>query len=158
VKRSSLRTSGYPALLSLIGILVFVACSSSTPTATPVPPTATTASAAVTSAPPTATVFQVTIANFALPNITVPVGATVVWTNKDSTSHTVTSGRNGVFDGTGWNSDQVNSGQTFSRPFSQVGTFAYTCRIHPDLNATVTVTQSGTASSGAGSPGNIYNY
>jgi plastocyanin len=84
--------------------------------------------------------------NFALPNITAPVGTTIAWRNDDSVSHTVTSGRDGQFDGAGWDSPVLPIGQTFSLTLTKTGAFGYTCRIHPSLNATVTVTQSGTPS------------
>lgn len=84
--------------------------------------------------------------NFALPNITVPVGTAFIWRNDDLYTHTVTSGKDGQFDGTGWNSQELPTGQTFSLTLTKTGAFAYTCRIHPTLNATVTVTQSGTPS------------
>ena len=52
---------------------------------------------------------------------------------------TLKSGQNGQFAGPGWNSDQLLMGETFSHTFEQVGTFAYTCRIHPSMNGTVIV-------------------
>ncbi len=109
---------------------------------------------------PIPTAFQVNIANTTHANVTVPVGTTVVWTNKDTTQHTVTSGQNSQFDGKGWNSDPIDPGKTFSRAFTIVGTFTYTCRIHSSMNATVTVAQSGTpsASTPATGGGTDYTY
>jgi plastocyanin len=69
-----------------------------------------------------------------------------MWRNDGSVAHTVTSGKDGQFDGTGWGSPVLPTGQTFSRTLTKTGAFAYTCRIHTSLNATVTVTQSGTPS------------
>ncbi len=132
---------------------------STAPTATPTARPTATPTATPTAAPTTPpSTFQVTVANFALPNITAPVGTTIVWTNKDSLAHTVTSGRNGVFDGTGWNSAVLDPGQTFSFTFTKTGTFNYTCRVHPELNSTVTVNQSGPTSSTAGTPGTSGDY
>ncbi len=65
--------------------------------------------------------------------ITVPVGATVTWTNADSTQHTVTAD-DGSFD-----SGPLDSGATFSQTFATAGTFTYHCNIHPNMTATVTV-------------------
>ena len=90
------------------------------------------------------------IQNFALPDITVAMGTEVTWTNQDGgTSHTTTSGQNGEFDTTGWNSSSLDTGQSFSHTFNEVGTFSYTCRVHPFMSGTVTVTESGESSVGA---------
>ena len=93
------------------------------------------------------------IVNFTLPNLTVPVGTTVVWTNEDVVQHTTTSGTDGQFDGLGWNSLFLSKGETFSHTFNQEGTFSYTCRLHPSLSGTVTVVASGEPVVGSGSPG-----
>ncbi|MGF7228433.1 MAG: cupredoxin domain-containing protein [Candidatus Saccharibacteria bacterium] len=69
--------------------------------------------------------------------ITVKVGTKVTWTNKDSTSHTVTadSGAADAFD-----SGTLATGQSYSHTFSKAGTFAYHCTFHSDMHGTVTVT------------------
>ncbi len=84
---------------------------------------------------------QGTIKDFTLPDITIAVGTTVTWINQDSAPHTTTSGQDGTFDGAGWNSSSLSKGQSFSHTFNQVGTFAYTCNIHPRLSGTITVAQ-----------------
>jgi len=66
-------------------------------------------------------------------NVTVPVGATVTWTNTDSVAHTSTA------DGGRWSSGTLGPGQQFSTTFSTAGTFAYHCTIHPGMVGTVTV-------------------
>ncbi|HYM84877.1 MAG TPA: cupredoxin family copper-binding protein [Candidatus Dormibacteraeota bacterium] len=112
-----MRRSALPVLLA-ITVLAIAACSSgSTPGA---------------SAGANAT--AVTIQGFAFgpSTLDVAVGSTVTWTNKDSTTHTVTA-NDGSFD------SQVPSGQTFSQTFSKAGTFAYHCKIHPTMTATITV-------------------
>ena len=78
---------------------------------------------------------DVTIADFSFSpgTTTIPVGATVIWTNKGSTPHTVTS-HAGVFNGS------VSPGSTFSFTFSQAGTFTYHCNIHPSMTAKIVVT------------------
>jgi len=78
---------------------------------------------------------SVTIQNFAFaPNaLTVPVGASVTWTNNDTTQHTVTAD-DGSFD-----SGPIQPGATFSQTFSAAGTFTYHCNIHPNMTATITV-------------------
>lgn len=68
---------------------------------------------------------------------TVKTGTTVVWTNADSVSHTVTSGDpsagpSGVFD-----SDLVKPGKTFTHKFDSVGTTSYFCTVHPWMTGKV---------------------
>ncbi len=60
-------------------------------------------------------------------------GMTVIWTNNDSTTHTVTSDTN-LFD-----SGNVNQGQTFEFTFNEIGTFNYHCSIHPEMLGEITV-------------------
>ncbi len=80
--------------------------------------------------------MAITIQGFAFSpaTITVPVGTKVTWTNKDPATHTVTSD-SGAFD-----SKNITTGGTFSFAFSQVGSFAYHCNIHPQMTATIVVT------------------
>lgn len=82
----------------------------------------------------------VDIQNFAFSpsDITVKVGATVTWTNKDSVAHTVTSDNGSVepFD-----SGNVAQGGVYSHTFNTVGTFTYHCTVHPSMTGKVTVTQ-----------------
>jgi plastocyanin len=84
---------------------------------------------------------SVTIHNFAFSpaSVTVAPGTTVTWTNNDSTAHTVTADS-----GNGPKSGQLQQGQTYSFTFSQAGTYAYHCSIHPEMKATVTVSSSST--------------
>jgi plastocyanin len=124
-------------LLIAAGIGIVGSCSSySSPT--------TTHGIAQTSPPPGTTsgpdftpgkTADVTIQNFAFSpaTITVTVGTTVTWTNNDGATHTVTSDT-GVFD-----SGNMANGKTYSRTFSQAGTFTYHCTIHPNMKATVIV-------------------
>jgi len=77
--------------------------------------------------------------------ITVKVGGSVTWTDKDATaSHTVTSG-------TGFNdpnkgkefdsglSTMLTSGKTFSHTFNTAGEIPYFCQIHPTMVGKVVV-------------------
>jgi plastocyanin len=66
-------------------------------------------------------------------SVTVPVGATVTWTNNGMAPHTSTSSAGG------WNSGTLNSGQSFSFTFSRAGSFSYICTIHPQMMGTVVV-------------------
>ena len=71
--------------------------------------------------------------------ITVNVGDTVKWKNKDSVVHTVTSGTaedgpDGTFD-----SNMFMSGQTFSWTAKATGEYPYFCIVHPWMEGTVIV-------------------
>ena len=65
--------------------------------------------------------------------LTVPAGTTVTWTNHGASTHTVTSSAN-VFD-----SPRLDAGKTFSQTFSTPGTYAYYCKIHRRMTATIEV-------------------
>jgi plastocyanin len=80
---------------------------------------------------------QVTIDNFAFApaTLTVKVGSTVTWTNRDEEPHTVAAS-----DGS-FHSPGMGTGATFSQTFSTAGKFDYVCSIHPSMHGTVVVTQ-----------------
>src|SRR4051794_11680069 len=67
--------------------------------------------------------------------LTVPVGATVTWTNTGSRPHTVTAD-DGSFD-----SGRLDPGEQFSQTFDQPGTFTYHCGFHPDMQGSIVVTE-----------------
>ena len=92
-------------------------------------------SAAPSAAPSAATGDAVTIQGFTFKPDTIKVktGATITWTNNDSTAHTVT------FDDGSESSKNIGVGGTFERTFSTAGTFSYHCAIHPSMTASVTV-------------------
>ena len=66
--------------------------------------------------------------------VTVPMGATVTWTDKSDAPHTVTA------DAGAFGSSKLNEDQTFRFTFNQAGTFAYHCSIHPYMHGTIVVT------------------
>jgi plastocyanin len=70
---------------------------------------------------------------FAPTAITAKVGDKITWTNQDSVDHTVTLDDNSV------DSGNLAQGATFSQAFTKAGTFAYHCKIHPQMKGTVTV-------------------
>jgi plastocyanin len=76
-----------------------------------------------------------TIADFAFSPqpITVKVGGAVTWTNKDGTTHTVTS------DDGSFKSPDLAQGATFTANFKTAGTFAYICSIHTFMKGSVVV-------------------
>jgi len=67
--------------------------------------------------------------------IRVKAGDTIVWTQQDSTPHTVTS----VSGSESFDSGSVRGGQTFSHTFNTPGTYEYECSIHPSMRGTVVV-------------------
>jgi len=91
-----------------------------------------------TEAPATAPASaSIDIANFAFSpaTITVKAGTTITWTNKDSAPHTVTAA-DGSFD-----SGNMAKSQSYSKKFDTAGSYAYVCAYHPNMKATVIVTQ-----------------
>lgn len=80
---------------------------------------------------------QVTIDGFAFApaTLTVPVGTTVTWTNRDEEPHTVAAS-----DGS-FHSPGMGTGATFTHTFSDAGTFDYVCSIHPMMRGSVVVTR-----------------
>jgi plastocyanin len=70
---------------------------------------------------------------FSPTTLTVSVGTTVTWTNKESMTHTVTSDNN-IF-----SSGNMGKGDTFTYTFSTVGTFPYHCIFHSGMTGTVVV-------------------
>jgi plastocyanin len=80
---------------------------------------------------------------FAPANIVVTVGSTVTWTNSDNFTHSV------LFTGETAPGAVMKPGDSTTRTFDQVGTFAYICNFHPqDMRGTVVVT----AASGSENP------
>ena len=65
--------------------------------------------------------------------LAVDAGATVTWTNRDDTDHTVT--QNGEI----LDSDPLAAGETYEVTFDEPGTYEYFCKFHPAMQATVTV-------------------
>ena len=84
---------------------------------------------------PSAANAEVKIDNFVFgpQTITVPIGATVTWTNKDDIPHTVVS-TDGVF-----KSKVRDTDETFSYTFSKAGTYPYFCSVHPKMTGKVVV-------------------
>jgi plastocyanin len=78
---------------------------------------------------------QITIDNFSFTpaTITVPVGTTVHWTNRDDIPHTVVS------DQQLFKSKALDTDDAFAFTFTKPGTFAYFCSIHPKMTAKVIV-------------------
>jgi plastocyanin len=73
--------------------------------------------------------------------INVSTGATVTWTNDDTTLHTVTSGspEGGGASGSEFDSSYLAAGKTFQHTFASAGTFDYYCTLHPFMVGKVVV-------------------
>src|ERR1700745_2770849 len=136
-----------------LGVLLLAGCSSSPPAAQPSVTFGSKASgtpgmpgmsgmpamtgapsgtASATGSPAVVAGDQVTIDNFAFApaTLTVKVGTTVTWTNKDEEPHTVAAS-----DGS-FHSPGMGTGATWSYTFSTPGKFEYVCSIHPMMHGT----------------------
>jgi plastocyanin len=119
-------------ILSLVitSLLVLTACSPAPAVANPTP----------AEGAPDASTVEVALRNFRFSpaDITIKAGTTVVWTNQDSTAHTVTSGTRDaptdLFD-----SGDVGNGETFSFTFATPGVYPYHCTPHQGMDGTITV-------------------
>ena len=69
--------------------------------------------------------------------IVLGVNDTIRWINDDAYAHTVTS--LGIFD-----SANLNPGDTWTRTFTEPGTFTYICSYHPFMKGSITVKSAGT--------------
>ena len=78
---------------------------------------------------------EVKIDNFSFgpAELTVGVGTTVTWTNRDDIPHTVRS-TDGAF-----KSKVLDTDEKFSFTFSKAGTYPYFCSIHPKMTGKVVV-------------------
>jgi plastocyanin len=84
---------------------------------------------------PSAANAEVKIDNFVFgpQTLTVPVGATVTWTNKDDIPHTTVS-TDGVF-----KSKVMDTDEKYSYTFTKAGTYSYYCSVHPKMTGKVVV-------------------
>jgi len=103
-------------------LLLFLSCSKKSSVANPYPPGSGNSN-------------TVSISNmsFASSSISITKGTTVTWTNNDAMQHTVTA------DDNSFTSVKLNYGDTYSHMFSDAGTIAYHCTVHPSMTGTVEV-------------------
>jgi plastocyanin len=80
---------------------------------------------------------EVKIDNFSFgpATLTVSVGTSVTWTNRDDIPHTVVS----TDDPKTFKSKVLDTDEKFSFTFSKAGTYAYFCSIHPKMTGKVVV-------------------
>lgn len=97
------------------------------------------APAATAPAPATSgSAVEVSGFKFTPATLEVAKGTTVTWTNKDTTKHTVTSGKDGTKDSK-FDGPLADAPGTFSFTFTEAGTYPYFCAIHKSMVGTVTV-------------------
>ena len=84
---------------------------------------------------PTAANTEIKIDNFSFgpETLTVPVGATGTWTNKDDIPHTTVS-TDGAF-----KSKVLHTEEKFSYTSTKPGTYSYFCSVHPKMTGKVVV-------------------
>lgn len=70
---------------------------------------------------------------FSPASLTINVGDTVVFTNEDGAPHTATAD-NGAFD-----TGRMGKGESKSVEFTEAGSFEYSCGVHPNMKAAITV-------------------
>jgi plastocyanin len=122
MKRNNMWIAGFTASLVTAIVLLIAGSSQATP-------------GAAESDPPAGGKAEVKIDNFVFgpQTITVSVGTTVTWTNKDDIPHTVVS-TDGVF-----KSKVRDTDETFSYTFNKAGTYSYFCSVHPKMTGKVMV-------------------
>jgi plastocyanin len=78
---------------------------------------------------------EVKVDNFSFgpATLTVAVGTTVTWTNRDDIPHTVVSTDKA------FKSKVLDTDEKFSFTFSKAGTYPYFCSIHPKMTGSVVV-------------------
>ncbi len=71
--------------------------------------------------------------SFSVQTLSVAVGTTVTWTNRDDIPHTV------VADDKSFKSKVLDTDEKFSYKFNKAGTYPYFCSIHPKMTGKVIV-------------------
>jgi plastocyanin len=85
--------------------------------------------------PSTSAALDITIDNFSFSpaTTTVPVGATITWTNRDDIPHNVVSSEQR------FRSPVLDTDGRFSYRFDQPGAYPYFCSLHPKMTGQVVV-------------------
>ena len=80
-------------------------------------------------------VVRIPIQNFKFSpaRVVVSRGTRIVWTNKDSDAHTISS------KSARWASKALNTGRSYTQTVRRKGTIRYICSIHPFMHGTVIV-------------------
>jgi amicyanin len=96
-------------------------------------PTVSATTSTVPAPPVAGTAVNITNFAFTPAALTVKVGDTVTWTNKDEEPHTIVAG-----DGS-FRSPGLDTNAAYSYTFTKPGNFDYICSIHPFMHGTVAV-------------------
>jgi plastocyanin len=134
-------------MLALVVLLALVACSPAvapTPAGTlspaPIETSTTDSDLALETTPSSSSQVlsgevEIDIEDFAFnpETVTMVIGTTIKWSNKDTAKHTVTG------DDGSWGSSTMNKGDDYSFTFSEVGTYTYHCTFHPSMAGTIIV-------------------
>ena len=80
--------------------------------------------------------LAVEIKDFAFnpPEIAVPVGGSVTWTNQDNAPHTATG-----LDREALQSGAIAFSESFTQAFDTAGTYEYFCEFHPNMKGSIVV-------------------
>jgi plastocyanin len=84
---------------------------------------------------PAATEVKIDNFSFTPAVLTVPVGTTVTWTNRDDIPHTVVS----ADDPKMFKSKAMDTDEKFSYTFAKPGRYSYFCSVHPKMTGTIIV-------------------
>lgn len=99
------------------------------------PPPSASAMPAESPPPQGGTAVSISDFKFKPATLTVPVGATVTWTNQDEEPHTIAA-KDGSFHSPG-----LDTHGSYSFTFATPGSYDYVCSIHPFMTGTVVVTK-----------------
>jgi plastocyanin len=84
-------------------------------------------------APPAATVVEIRDYQYVPAVLTVAVGTTVTWINRDEDAHSVVS------ESARFHSNALDTGETFAFTFAVAGTYQVSCSLHSRMTSTVIV-------------------
>jgi plastocyanin len=123
MKTSNVKTVAILSAIALMTVLV-IGCGSSSKSTNPPPPVVHSAN-----------FHNVTINNFAFSpdSLNIPAGDTVLWTNDQNVTHTVTSDTGTEL------GHQLTSGSNYQHIFGAAGTYRYHCSIHTTMHGVVVV-------------------
>lgn len=121
---------------ALVGLSLLVAASAPGPVGSSL--LAMDAAAPNLAAEPSTAAVDIVFFGYSPLSITVPVGTTITWSNRDAIEHSVTEGASpnpgGAFD-----SGLFPEDGAYSFTFDRAGVFQYFCRRHPFMQGEITV-------------------
>ena len=83
------------------------------------------------------TVASVGIENSAFmpATMTIRKGTAVTWKNNDMIDHIIVADKNGLI------SPSLRKGDSYTVPFTEIGTFSYHCSVHPEMKGTINIVE-----------------